>query len=566
MVVPVSGHEPEPSLVLDSLGRPIQREASGPRNASLENPAMSLHDPQTWDGVAGYEPSSSGVRVTAKKAIGYPPLWKGVNLLARDVAKIPMVLYKRDAENGKIEAREHSSYPLLRKRTVPGIMKALTFKMTMQFHALMYGNGCAAIFRDGAGRAREMMILEPRETCLAIVNGVLWYKTKIGGEDVRLPARDVFHIKGLSHNGLWGLDVIEVMSNALGLGLAAREYGARFFSQGSNSSGLLMIPGHFTQEKVENTIKAWNKMQTGLTKSHRVALIQDGVKYQPLTIDAEKSQLLATRQFESKEVANILCIPPHKIGDDSKANYNSLEQENQSYLDESLDPWMCEWETEGDEKLLTEAEKAADSHFFEFKRDAKLRTDASTRATFYKGLSEIGVLTVNDILRKENLPTVGAIGDKRYRPTNWTEIAEKTAEQTDAQETEQQNASPSPPPAARAALEHLIEDRLERMQRIEATKIDAAKDKPGFRAWLTKFLDGHAQRMRDALRPVLDAIWAVYGREDDPSGHLDRFLEKYTNDRVLALTEFTGAVSTTPSLPLLIRDLLSPLEPEEHDA
>lgn len=557
MVVPVSDNDPEPSLILDERGQPMPRGGSGPRNASLENPAMSLTDPETWDGVGGYEPSSSGVRVTAKKAIGYPPLWRGVNLICRDIAKLPLPLYKRDDENGKIEARDHPSYPLLRKRAVPGIMKAITFKMTMQFHALMYGNGCAAIIRDFAGRARELMILDPLETCAAIVDGMLWYKTKIGGNDIRLPARDVFHIKGLSHNGVWGLDVIEVMSNALGLGLAAREYGAKFFANGSNSSGLLMIPGHFDQTKVENTIKAWNKMQTGLTKSHRVALLQDGVKYQPLTIDAEKAQLLETRQFEAKEVANILCIPPHKIGDESKANYNSLEQENQSYLDESLDPWCCEWETEGDEKLLTEEEKEADSHFFEFKRDAKLRTDASTRATFYKGLSEIGVLTVNDILRKENLPTVGPIGDKRYRPTNWTEIAETTqAEETEETE-QQQDSPPSPTPAARAALEHLIEDRLDRMQRIEASKIVAAEKKPGFEEWLSQFFADHAERMREALAPVLAAVWAVYGREEAPSGHLDQFLEKYADHR-------TTFPYYPPDSRQLIRDLLSPLEPEEN--
>lgn len=559
MVVPVSGNEPEPTLILDSRGRPIERGASGPKNASLENPAMSLHDPETWEGVAGYEPSSSGVRVTAKKAMGYPPLWRGVNLICRDIAKIPLPLYKRDEQNGKVEAREHSSYPLLRKRAVPGIMKAIAFKMTMQLHALMYGNGCAAIFRDYAGRARELMILDPQETCLGIVDGMLWYKTKIGGEEIRLPARDVFHIKGLSHNGLWGLDVIEVMSNALGLGFAAREYGARFFAQGSSSSGLLMIPGHFTQEKVENTIKAWNKMQTGLTKSHRVALIQDGVKYQPLTIDAEKAQLLETRQFEAKEVANILCIPPHKVGDESKANYNSLEQENQSYLDESLDPWMVEWETEGDEKLLTEEEKANDSHFYEFKRDAKLRTDATTRAAFYKGLSEIGVLTVNDILRKENLPTVGELGDKRYRPTNWTEIVE----QTQAEQAQQQDSPAAPPPAARAALEYLIEDRLDRMQRIETNKTEAARQKPGFAEWLPQFYSDHAERMREALAPVLKAIWAVYGRQDDPSEHLAQFLEKYTNHRTAALTA-GQAIPLELSTQQLLRDLLSPLEPEEN--
>lgn len=551
MVVPVSDNDPQPSLVLDAYGRPMERGSGGPQNASLENPAMSLTDPETWDGVGGYEPSSSGVRVTAKKAIGYPPLWKGVNLIARDVAKLPLPLYRRDEENGKIEAREHSSYPLLRKRTVPGIMKALTFKMTMQYHALMYGNGCAAIIRDGAGRAREMMILEPRETCLAIVNGVLWYKTKIGGEDIRLPARDVFHIKGLSHNGLWGLDVIEVMSNALGLGLAAREYAAKFYANGSNSSGLLMIPGHFTQEKIENTIRAWNKMQTGLTKSHRVALLQDNVKYQPLTIDAEKSQLLQTRQFEGKEVANILCIPPHKIGDDSKANYNSLEQENQSYLDESLDPWLCEWETEGDEKLLTEEEKANDSHFYEFKRDAKLRTDAATRSAYYKSLSEIGVLTVNDILRKENQPTIGPLGDKRYRPLNWKEISE---------DPEPRNQLPGPSAAARDALESLVADRLERMQRIETNK--AAQQRSGLTEWVSPFLSDHAARMRDALAPVLDAIWAVYGRKDNASEHLDRFLEKYTNNRRIDLTEFVGA-PITPSIQQLVRDLLAPLETKE---
>ena len=157
---------------------------------------------------------------------------------------------------------------------------------------------------------------------------------------------DVLHIRGLSSDGYSGYDVISLMKDALGVGMAAQRFGARFFGQGSNMSGILMVPGHFDEQKIKNTIQAWNTMQTGLTNSHKIALLQDGVKFQQMTISPDQAQFLQTRQYEVRAtVANITGCPPHKLGDDTRTSHSSLEAENQSYLDECLDTWLCEFET-----------------------------------------------------------------------------------------------------------------------------------------------------------------------------------------------------------------------------
>lgn len=405
-------------MIVDQYGQPIALpKARRPKN-SLENPATSLADPDAWllDAMGGGE-TESGVHVNRKTAIGYPPLWRGINLISGDVAKLPLNLFERSGEAGKEKAVDHPAHKLMRRKPNPW-MTANVFKRTMQYHALLFGNGYAAIFRS-LKTPVELVILSPTDTFPVQAQGRLWYVTKAANEQRRIPAEDVLHIRGLSFDGLIGHSVLEVMAEALGLGMAAREFGSRFFGSGSNMSGVLMVPGKFKQEQIANAIASWEEMARGLKRAHKIALLQDGVKWQPTTISPEQGQFNETRQFEIREVANILGIPPHKLGDSSRTSYNSLEQENKSYLQDGLDHWLCAWEDECFDKLLTEKEKANDSHFFEYLREAYIQTDGETKIKMLVEQVNNGLLLPDEARAIQNLPPYpNGVGQKFRMPSN----------------------------------------------------------------------------------------------------------------------------------------------------
>ncbi len=390
-------------------------------SAGIENPRLSLSNPDAWDKYFDGPASTSGAKVTPKTATGYPPLWRALNLISGDVAKLPIDVYRRLPDSGKVIDRTHPASKVLRKQA-SRILNSFSLKRTMVAHALLRGNAYALIARNNRNEISELLLLDPDQTAVAVTDDGLVYSTQVGRERVAFSGDDVFHLRGLSNDGIVGHDVVTLMRNALGLGMAAAEYASRFFSQGANMSGLLLCPGHFSDEKIRNTINAFNKIQTGLSQSHRIGLLQDGVKWQPMSVSPQSAQLLDTRAHEVRAtVANILGCPPHKIGDDSRTSHNSLESEQMSYLNECLDTWLCEFEQEANSKLLTEQQKNSDSHFIEFNRNALLRMNANDRADYYTKMQMNGNMTVNDVLRAESMPVV-AEGDRRYRPANLIEI------------------------------------------------------------------------------------------------------------------------------------------------
>ncbi len=461
-------------------------------SAGIENPRLSLGNPDVWDRYFDGPASTSGAKVTPKTATAYPPLWRALNLISGDVAKLPIDVYRRLPDSGKEADRSHPASKILRKKA-SRILNAFSLKRTLISHSLLRGNGFALIVRNNRGDVSELLLLDPEQTAVAVTDDGLVYSTQIGDERVAFPGRDVFHIRGLSNDGIVGYDVVSLMRDALGLGLAAGEYASRFFSQGANMSGLLMCPGHFSDEKIRNTISAFNKIQTGITQSHRIGLLQDGVKWQPISVSPQDSQLLATRAHEIRAtVANILGCPPHKIGDDSRTSHNSLQSEQMSYLSECLDVWLVEFETEANAKLLSDQQRRTDSHFIEFNRNALLRMDANDRANFYVKMQSAGNLTINDVLRAESMPVVPD-GDARYRPANLMEIGAKP------------DVAPMAPPAVvtpdvtpvdddqdvdtetetAAVLRAMVATSVTRSLEIERDRVvKAAAKEPNFLAWV----------------------------------------------------------------------------------
>lgn len=379
----------------------------------LELRSAVLRDAALWREFYSLEGRSvAGVSVTSRSALGHAPLWRGINLLSSSVAKLPLETFHRTPDGDRERDILHPAHPLLRRRVNAG-MRVSTWLRLMTFHAVLWGNGYSAIMRDGNGKPRELVPLAPWSTWPEpnAPDGQLWYVTTIGGSPRRLPADDVFHVRGLSSDGITGYSVIELLAPSTGTDLAASEYAARWFAGGCQLQNVLLVPGHLKGQARDQAVKDWDKISAGIGKVGKTGVLYDGVDIKSITTDAEKSQLLQAREFGLITCANVLNLPPHKLGHPARTSYSSLEQENAAFLSESLEPWLQEFETEAYFKLLSPSEQETESHFIEFNRAALLLPDLAARYAAYSVGRTHGWLSVNDIRRKENMPGIGPAGD-----------------------------------------------------------------------------------------------------------------------------------------------------------
>ncbi|MCG8448624.1 MAG: phage portal protein, partial [Pirellulales bacterium] len=311
-------------------------------------------------------------------------------------------------------------------------MSAGCFRRTLIQYALLWGNGLAWIRRNQAGDIIEMIPLlpdrsgmirrgEPAGTLhgsdLTQVDGDLQYWTKVGDQFLLLNRDSVFHIKGLGFNGIWGWPVVELLAEAIGAAIAPREYSARLFGQGVMASGVIFMPG-LKPEQQEEFAQGVSKATEGLGRAHRWMILEEGSQIKELSMTPEHAQMLQTIEFKTRDIANIVGVQQHKLGDPTRKSFNSLEQSNQEHLDDDLDPWLQVFEEEYEEKTLTREQRQSESHFVEFNRNAMMRTNLAARNAHYASGRQWGWFSANDIRRKENEDTIGDEGDIYLIPQN----------------------------------------------------------------------------------------------------------------------------------------------------
>jgi HK97 family phage portal protein len=386
-------------------------------NRSAENPSHPY-----WEGAFDYgTKSDSGLQISYATALRYSPWWRGINLISRDVAKLPLNVFKRNGE-GKDKDLTHPAYPLLRRKANLDLT-SFTFIQTLTANAMACGNGYAAIVRDTNARPLELRWLDPLQTYPIRQNGILNYVTMINNMFRPIVPNDVFHIRGMGFDGLAGYPVYRVAADSLGLGMGAQKFSSVFFKNNARPGVVIEVPGVMDKDKQLTLLDQWNRMHSGLDNAHRAAVLTMGAHVNAFAHNAKDSQLLDTRAFEIREVANWLGVPPHKLGDTTRTAYASLEQENHSYLVEALDPWLCTWENECNDKLLTEAQKQTESHFCEFNRNALVRASFAERMAGYNTALQGGWMNRNEVRAKENMnPLDGEHGDKFFVPLNMAEV------------------------------------------------------------------------------------------------------------------------------------------------
>jgi len=388
---------------------------------SLENPSTPLSAPDDWlyDALGSYR-ASSGVNVNAQTALSYAAIWRCVNLIAGDAARLPLAPW-RGVKRGRELHTSHPSYRLVRHKP-NSEMTAGVVKKTGTAHVLLQGNHYSYIQRDGEGRPLELIPVNPTQMYPIRVAGKLWYVLDVPNLAMRkIDPRDILHLRGLSYDGLLGYSVVAKARESWGLGMAMQTYTSIFFRNNAEPRVVFEYPEGMKPEAVQNLRESWERMHAGLENAHRTAVLRGGVKLHQIKISARDAQLVDSRAFEIREIANWFGVPPHKLGDPNQTSYNSLEQSNQSYLDEALDPILTMWEEECWDKLLTDREKERGDVYFEFDRKQLLRANLQERTAWYTFALPNGILSPNEVREEEGKnPRQDAEGDQYAQNTNNT--------------------------------------------------------------------------------------------------------------------------------------------------
>ena len=356
--------------------------------------------------------SASGKYVTERSAMQMTAVYCCVRILSEAVASLPLQFYRYTDEGGKEKAVEHPLYFLLHDEPNPE-MTSFIFRETLMTHLLLFGNAFAQIIRNGKGEVIALYPLMPdRMTVDRDDKGQLYYEYRLSTDDakliqnkqttVRLKPYDVLHIPGLGFDGLVGYSPIAMAKNAIGLAIATEEYGSKFFANGAAPSGVLEHPG--TIKDPSRVRESWQATFGGSGNANKIAVLEEGMKYTPISISPEQAQFLETRKFQIDEIARIFRVPPHMIGDLEKSSFNNIEQQSLEFVKYTLDPWVSRWEQAMVRALLTPDEKK--KYFFKFNVDGLLRGDYQSRMNGYATARQNGWMSANDIRELENLDRI----------------------------------------------------------------------------------------------------------------------------------------------------------------
>lgn len=352
--------------------------------------------------------TTSGKPVNERTAMQTTAVYACVRILAEAIASLPLHVYEYQDDGGKKLVHDHPLYYLLHDEPNPE-MTSFVFRETLMSHLLIWGNAYAQIIRDGAGRVLGLYPLLPDKMDVQRDDkGNIYYVYSRNSDEnpmfkeygnIRLKAEDVLHIPGLGFDGLIGYSPIAMAKNAVGMTLACEEYGASFFANGANPGGVLEHPG--VLKDPSKVRESWNSVYRGVNNAHKIAVLEEGMKYQQIGIPPEEAQFLETRKFQINEIARLYRIPPHMVGDLDKSSFSNIEQQSLEFVKYTLDPWVIRCEQSLQRSLLLPGEKG--KYFIKLNVDGLLRGDYQSRMNGYAVGRQNGWFSANDIREMENM-------------------------------------------------------------------------------------------------------------------------------------------------------------------
>jgi HK97 family phage portal protein len=448
--------------------------------------ATSLRSPAKW--LLDFFGGNNNVRVTETSILASPTVWYCISTIAGDVAKMPLEVKREDTDGGNELYKRHSAYNLLAQQSNEW-QTADCFKELITAHALGWGNGRAAIIRNGT-RPVELIPLMPDRTETIMVQGEVYHVTMPEEDDALLFRQvveempltellqhrdvvvmhdsEVLHVKGFGYNGYAGLSVAQVLKDTLGIDLQAQKYANNGMKKGFAGEVMLEAPaGMFRNEDdAKAFLDGFRKRHARGQDGETVGLLREGIKANVLNMSPADSQFLEQRAFSRQDIGMIFGMQSLPF-DDTATSYNSLEQKQLAYLASCLDRWLTRIEFQCDMKLRTEPEKRVDAVHFKFDRATWLRTDAQTKQEVLSGLISSTIINRNEARLAWGLNPVEG-GDEFLNP--FTSTDEDFEEDMDEETTDETPGDD----------ESIVEGRLQYLISLESQRIIEMSDRKDF--------------------------------------------------------------------------------------
>jgi HK97 family phage portal protein len=480
----------------------------------------TLKNPSGWlrDALSGAK-SATGVSVNENTALSLSAVYASVRLISETVASLPLSVYEK-TDKGKQKAVNHPLYEVLHYQ-VNNEMTSFSWRKTSFVHLLMRGNAYSEIEYDNAGQVRGLWLLPPdRVSKFRKPNGNIAYKISLpNGGDVELPDWKVLHLFGISKDGLTGMSPLQLAKEMFGLGIALEQHAAYFFGNGARPGGFIETQHSLSDKARERLKQDFEKLHQGLSNSHRIALLEEGMSYKQLQLPNDQMQFIESRKFSVEEIARFFNVPPHMIQSLDRATFSNIEHQAIQYVVHSIRPWLVNFEQELRRSLFTEVEKK--KYFAEFNVEGLLRGDSQSRSEYYNKMFQIGAYTINDIRELENMNTIGEEGNIHYVPlnmvpTNQLSELNKESVQTDKRNLEKRYIEQRKIQAVELrnrtinSYKRLIEDVFRKIMRREEADIirqlRKSNDMELFSLWLSDFYRDHEEYMNKQLLPVLNTL------------------------------------------------------------
>ena len=478
--------------------------------------------------------SSAGVNVTIEGALQNSAFFHGVSLLSNAVGKTQF-----EVKSGADVQTDHAAHALVRWWARHHQLSADMFRRTLMIHALTEGNGYALIIREHAQPVR-LVILNPKYVAPELKNGELRYKitdpdTTQQERERYARASDIIHIKGFSVDGWIGLDPIRYYaSETLGLAIATQKYAASYYENGGTPTAYLKTDAPLNDEQwanFENRVAA--KLSSDLKNPHKMPVLEQ-MSIESTGVSAADTQLVEGRKLSMLEIANLLSIPPHKLGLTQSSAYKSLEEENKAFREDAVEPWLCQFEMQF-RKLLTEEQQETESHRVEANRFDLSKTDLRSRfEALSKATAGAAFMTPNDA-RKLNNDDPHPDGNKLHTPPT-NETKDDTAADDDASgAAAKERSSDSASGASQQTAADLVALTLHRVQALtdvyaRMTKrlaVDAqkrAKKSAEFPDYLRELTHSQSATLQAMLAPIVPLCG---GRADDAGKLTDELLTMF---------------------------------------
>ena len=443
-------------------------------------------------------PGYNGRYITPELAMNLATVNRCVRVLSDGVAQLPLMLYRPNSQGAREQATDHPLWTILHDKP-NRLMSPFAFKQTLFRQVLLRGNAYGEIeWKKGYPAAVWPLRSENMKAEVKKRRPEYDYtpsdKNDLGMTKGRIADYRVHHLRGLSGDGFLGHSPVQQARLSLDLALSTEEYGGRFFHGDATPTMALSHPMALSAEAKERISDSWSARHKGLERSHKVAVLEEGMTVERLAVPPEEAQFLGTREFQTVEICRWFGVPPHMVYDLTRATFSNIEHQSIAFLNDSLLPWLIAHEQQIRIDML-ERNAWESGLWAEYKVDGRLRGDTVSRYRAYQIAVMYGLKNRNEIRRLENDPPYEG-GDEMLVPANLAkakDVGKMAANKKAPQESEPDGEARS------GALR---------------SETRAQEDAQKLRDLWAEAVDGLSRQLAGVLRSELEAVRAALGRQD----------------------------------------------------